>query len=165
MSAVPSRTLSPMANACRCLCAMFACLVPFVSPAEGAYMPVPWVFTDPKHDPYNHLQYIASNTLTAIAICEYFHCVWSGQCAVQEPIVEYYDCLSRRWVRFRESGKVRRRGSQCEARMLSYCPYHDIVAGTAFNIYGLFHCGYYCFACQVQPKCSCSSEPRPNLRF
>ena len=33
-------------------------------------MPVPWVFTDPRHDPYNPMQYIASNTLTAIAICE-----------------------------------------------------------------------------------------------
>ncbi len=50
--------------------AVFACLVLLATPAEGAYMPVPWVFTDPKHDPYNPLQYIASNTLTIIAICE-----------------------------------------------------------------------------------------------
>ena len=41
------------------------------APAEAAYMPVPWVFTDPKHDPFNPLTYITSNTLTAIAICEF----------------------------------------------------------------------------------------------
>ncbi|KAH9912262.1 RTA1-like protein, partial [Epithele typhae] len=39
-----------------------------VEQAQGAYMPVPWVFTDPKNDPYNPLRYIVSNTLTAIAI-------------------------------------------------------------------------------------------------
>ncbi len=32
-------------------------------------MPVPWVFTDPKNDPFNPLKYIANNTLSAIAIC------------------------------------------------------------------------------------------------
>lgn len=52
--------------------AVFALLA---APAEAAYMPVPWVFTDPRHDPYNPLQYIASNTLTAIAICECLSCV------------------------------------------------------------------------------------------
>ena len=50
--------------------AAIACLALFVASADAAYMPVPWVFTDPRHDPYNPMQYIASNTLTAIAICE-----------------------------------------------------------------------------------------------
>ena len=49
---------------------VFACFALLAAPAKAAYMPVPWVFTDPRHDPYNPLQYIASNTLTAIAICE-----------------------------------------------------------------------------------------------
>ena len=50
--------------------AAVACLALFAASADAAYMPVPWVFTDPRHDPYNPMQYIASNTLTAIAICE-----------------------------------------------------------------------------------------------
>ena len=50
-------------------CAMVTVLAACVASAEAAYMPVPWVFTDPKHDPFNPLQYIANNTLSAIAIC------------------------------------------------------------------------------------------------
>ena len=46
-------------------CAMVTVLAACVASAEAAYMPVPWVFTDPKHDPFNPLQYIANNTLSA----------------------------------------------------------------------------------------------------
>lgn len=51
------------------LCAALVCLAGFAASAEAAYMPVPWVFTDPKNDPFNPLRFIASDTLTAIAFC------------------------------------------------------------------------------------------------
>ncbi|RDX56235.1 RTA1-domain-containing protein [Lentinus brumalis] len=50
------------------LCAVFTVLAACAASAEAAYMPVPWVFTDPKNDPFNPLKYIANNTLSAIAI-------------------------------------------------------------------------------------------------
>ena len=49
--------------------AALVCLAGCAASAEAAYMPVPWVFTDPKNDPFNPLRYIADNTLTAIAFC------------------------------------------------------------------------------------------------
>ncbi|KAI0757343.1 RTA1-domain-containing protein [Daedaleopsis nitida] len=49
------------------LCAVLLCLAGCAARAEAAYMPVPWVFTDPRNDPFNPLRYIADNTLTAIA--------------------------------------------------------------------------------------------------
>ncbi|TBU64716.1 RTA1-domain-containing protein [Dichomitus squalens] len=61
-----SHALASMANCWTS--ATLACFALFAASAEAAYMPVPWVFTDPKHDPFNPLEYIASNTLTAIAI-------------------------------------------------------------------------------------------------
>ncbi|KAL0571029.1 hypothetical protein V5O48_010936 [Marasmius crinis-equi] len=39
-----------------------------VTEAKGPSVPRPDPFADPEHDPYNPLRYIASNTLTAIAV-------------------------------------------------------------------------------------------------
>ncbi|KAI0823125.1 RTA1-like protein [Trametes gibbosa] len=51
------------------VCAALTVLAAFVSSAQAAdQTPPPWVFTDPKDDPFNPLQYIANNTLSAIAI-------------------------------------------------------------------------------------------------
>ena len=67
-ASVLSRSAALRASRWLCAALLLLCLA---APAEAAYMPVPWVFTDPKHDPFNPLKYITSNTLTAIAICEF----------------------------------------------------------------------------------------------
>lgn len=53
-----------------CLLFFLSQLAPFTSAAQHTNLPRPDPFADPKHDPYNPLKYIASNTLTAIAFCE-----------------------------------------------------------------------------------------------
>ncbi|KAI0724209.1 RTA1-domain-containing protein [Cerioporus squamosus] len=64
---MPSRSARASSSA-SWLCAVFTMIAACVASAEAAYMPVPWVFTDPKNDPFNPLRYIANNTLSAIAI-------------------------------------------------------------------------------------------------
>ncbi|KAI0374517.1 RTA1-like protein [Pilatotrama ljubarskyi] len=50
-------------------CAALTVLAAFVASVQAEdRTPPPWAFSDPKHDPFNPLRYIASNTLSAIAI-------------------------------------------------------------------------------------------------
>ncbi|KAH9891035.1 RTA1-like protein [Cubamyces lactineus] len=70
-TSTPRRSLLTLSSARRpiawaALAILFASLVSSAQADDRT--PPPWEFTDPKHDPYNPLQYIANNTLSAIAI-------------------------------------------------------------------------------------------------
>ena len=91
--------------------------------------PDPYEFTDPKLDPYNPLRYIASNTLTAIAIGECRTGLFPPPLPLRPPLPpspprermagrarDHYACLlgldRGRWARGGEggAGKKKHRG-------------------------------------------------------